>query len=324
MYKLKENPEDFVVEEIPKYNKDDGNYNIFKLTKKGYATVTAIESIANFLRIKSRDIGFAGNKDKQAVTTQYISVKGVPKDRVLKYEREDIKLEFVCPSARPISLGNLEGNRFTIIARDCDKKPEGSEIFINYFGEQRFSKNNVELGKLLLKEKFEEAVALIKEMGLYEKKVEGRIAIDPNDYVGILKVIPQKILTLFVNAYQSYVWNKAVSKMLDSECKIEISGQELSAEGEFSEREVPLIGFETEDEKIMPELQEILDEEGMSQRDFIVKQISYLSVGGSFRKMFAKVNNLSIKELDSKTFELSFDLPKGSYATVVIRQLFKE
>ena len=78
--KIKENPEDFVVKEISNVKLDKGDYSIFRLKKKNYTTERAVQTIANALKIDRKRIGYAGNKDKVAVTEQNISIKHANKE----------------------------------------------------------------------------------------------------------------------------------------------------------------------------------------------------------------------------------------------------
>src|SRR3989338_10267783 len=75
MYKLKQVPEDFIVKEVSTIKiEDNGKYSYFILKKKNYNTLNAIQAVANKLGINIKNIGFAGNKDKNAVTEQAISI----------------------------------------------------------------------------------------------------------------------------------------------------------------------------------------------------------------------------------------------------------
>ena len=77
MYKIKDIPEDFVVEEIPLFRvKKSGTYTYFLLQKKNYTTEKAIQKISCFFKVPRKRFGYAGTKDKIAVTKQYCSVKG--------------------------------------------------------------------------------------------------------------------------------------------------------------------------------------------------------------------------------------------------------
>lgn len=307
MYTLKQQPEDFIVTEIPQnLSIGDGPYAYVKLTKKDYNTQKALDILANHCHKRIRDIGFAGNKDRQAITTQYISIKFVGKDVIESFSHPDIQLEYLGQLNHPISLGNLEGNHFDIVLRDVTKEPTPKKTFFNFFGEQRFSTNNAEMGKLLLQQKFKEAYELLLQTKLIKEEI------DNADYVRTISTVPLKILTLLVNSYQSYLWNESVNRAVTE------YGDNLPS------NEMPLVGFESELENSPYEdiLEELLQEEGMNQRSFIVPSLKQLSVGGSFREIIADVKDFTLQKIDDSTYEISFTLGKGSYATEVVRQLF--
>ena len=301
MYKIKQVPEDFKVKEIIKIDvKEKGSYCYFLLKKKNYTTVKAIEQIANVFGKRFKDFGFAGTKDKKAVTEQMVSAKGISKARIEKIDLKDIEIEFKGYGDEPISLGDLEGNEFEIVVRNIENKPEIKKRFVNYFGEQRFSVNNAETGKAIIKKDFKKAVELILENeGDYEKDVEEYLESNENDYVGALRKIKLKILKMFVHAYQSRLWNDAVKDNLDKE-------------------EIPIIGFGTDSDLY----------EGINQRDFIIKQIPELSSEGGIRKVYAEAKDLVAGELEKdelnqgKKIKLKFKLDKGCYATEFIKQNF--
>ena len=153
MYIIKQKPEDFVVNEIPVYKLDDkGRYSYFWLTKTNYNTVDAVKRIAEKLKIPIKTIGFAGAKDRVAITKQIISIKSAKKEIVESLNLKDMQLEFVGKGGSPISLGDLKGNEFKIKVRNLSANNLNQPNMIpNYFGPQRFSKNNAEIGKLIVK-----------------------------------------------------------------------------------------------------------------------------------------------------------------------------
>ena len=307
MYKIKEKPEDFEVEEITNIApKEKGKYSLWWMTKTNYTTQDAISKIAKKLRTKERLIGFAGTKDKKAVTKQLISVAYTPKHRIKTLSLQDISLEFYGFSENPVSLGDLEGNSFKIIIRNLDEIPDIENKQVkNFYGEQRFSKQNAEIGKLIIKRDFKKAAEMIAET---EDKVKEYLEENKTDYVGALRKLQIKVLKLYAHSYQSYMWNKTAEKAEE-------------------DKEIPIIGFDTETEDA--KMKEMMKEEGITYRDFIIKQIPELSSEGGKRELFVKPTNFSITEKgedelneNKKKIKLEFSLPKGSYATEVIRQLF--
>lgn len=295
MYKIKEKYEDFIVNEITNIKlKENGLYSIFLLKKTNYTTEKAIQTIANKIRISRKSISYAGNKDKIAITTQYISIKKIKlKELILK----DIELTFKGYSDYPISLGDLEGNEFTIniITKN---KPKTITKIINYFGEQRFSTNNIEIGKALIKKDFKKATELIDD-----KRLKEYLKNKPNDFVEALKKIPLKILKLYIHAYQSYLWNMLAKK---------------EAQSTKTNKKLNIVGFDT---NLTKEENDLLKKEEINQRDFIIRQIPELTVEGTTRYLYTDINNLEIKKINNG-YNLKFKLKKGCYATEVIKQLF--
>ena len=188
----------------------------------------------------------------------------------------------------------------------------------NYFGEQRFSKNNHLVGKAIIKKDFKKAVNLILEnKGDFEEKIRGYLKTNKNNYVGAINLIPFKIRKLYVHAYQSYLFNKTIDYYLKLKKK--------------TNKKIPVIGFgiETEDKEINKIINEILKKEKINLRDFIVRKIPDLSSEGDLRDLFFEINNLEIIEINNdnlnknkKKIKLSFILKKGCYATVAIKYLF--
>ena len=122
MHKIKQIPEDFIVKEIndTEFN-DNGQYSYFLLKKKNYNTLKAINTISQKLRINEKNISFAGNKDRSAITEQLISIKNGRKN-IENLQIKDIELKFLGKGNEKIFLGNLTGNEFIITIRNLAKK----------------------------------------------------------------------------------------------------------------------------------------------------------------------------------------------------------
>jgi tRNA pseudouridine13 synthase len=335
MYVIKKLPEDFMVKELSTFKTSDkGKYSYWLLRKKDYTTMEAVFRIAGFLQIPLKDIGFAGAKDRQAISEQYISIKSSPKtstERLENFRSNDISLTFVGYNDEPISLGNLEGNHFDIVIRDVDSKPASIIQFVNYFDEQRFSENNHLVGKAILKRNFKAACEfLVKEEGVGSYLLER-----PSDFVGAIKTIPLKTRMMFVHAFQSYVFNETVKQYLQckykySQCKYSLGELIFPSKDTpaLKNEQIPIVGFDSEYEN--PELKkiikEILKSEEVSERDFLIRPMPELSSEGSTRDLVAEVKNLVVSELEAdelhagkKKCRVSFNLKKGNYATMAIR-----
>ncbi len=308
--KVKEKPEDFIVKEVMDIEvRNRGRYLYFLLKKVNYNTIDAIEKIARALNIVHTRFGFAGNKDKFAITEQFVSVENVKKENIERIRLEGIEIKFLGYGDKPISLGDLEGNRFVITIRGLNEDEIRSfksnikkkNILIpNYFGEQRFSSKNVEVGKAIIKRNFEKATMLLG------------LDIIENDYIGALRKINKKILKLYVHSYQSYIFNETIRKYL----KLDIKKNE----------KIPVVGFGTELEKYNRKLQDIINKilkkEKIHLRDFILPRMPELSEYGTERDLFFEVKELKVLEEGENWLRISFFLKKGCYATEAIKYLF--
>lgn len=300
MYQIKQKPEDFIVKEKINYElKETGEYTYFWMTKKNYDTLKALQQISKITRISLRYFSFAGNKDKQAITTQLCSVKG----NIKNLQITDIEIKILGKSNKPVSLGTLEGNNFEIIVRNIDELPQMKTKFINYFGEQRFSTNNAEIGKAIIKKEWKTSAELMNHKEVKEALDKGK------DGLTSIKTLPKKILKLYISAYQSKLWNKTVEENKNN-----------------LPEEIPIIGFGTKtDDKI----KEVLNQEEITTRSFIIKEIPEISSEGTTRKTTTEAQELEIGKLEEdelnqgkKKLLLKFFLPKGSYATEFIKQNF--
>ena len=306
MYIIKKQPEDFIVRERTSIAVGkEGGYIIFLLKKRNYTTLRAIEQIAARFHVPLKRIGIAGNKDKRAVTEQYISVFHAPAQ---KLHLKDTTLAPLGKSAGPISLGDLEGNEFVIRIRNVSKEElmtfrKNSKVLQipNYFGEQRFSEKNEHIGKLLVQRKFAEAVQEIKATGSeYAREKDGPVA--------ALRDVPRRLLKFYVHAYQSMLWNAVAADAIQQKIIV---------------NEIPIIGFGARKGGKTDHLAEaLMKEEHITFLDFIIRQIPELSAEGGARRLFMDVKDFQYR-VSGDTITLQFFLGKGSYATVLIQELFQ-
>ncbi len=335
MYGLKQVPEDFVVEELIKPMLGEGAYDYFWLKKRGRTTLSAIKSVASALRLDVKNFGWAGNKDKQAITKQLVSIRGIDPGAVKRLSFKDIELGFVGRGSDPINLGNNIGNKFVIVVRNIDNYKQIKNIsIINYFDEQRFSKYNVDIGRSIVKRDFKKAVELILKTKV-DKEIKDHISKNKNDYVGALRKINRKLLLLYIHSYQSYLFNKTINNYIKNNYKkfkkAKYSlGEFLFPLQKIKNQKIPILGFGVHiNNKFNKIINNIMKEEIITPRDFIIRELPNMSVEGDNRDLIINVKNLKISRLEKDEFnkgrkrvKVSFELPKGSYATLVIKALF--
>ena len=151
--RLKAAAEDFVVEEVSSHPPafPDGKFSIATVRARNWETNRMVRLMARQLGISRDKIGFAGTKDKRAVTTQLMSFM-CPPDKLSQINLQDLEISDVYTARRGMAIGDLVGNRFGIRVTQVDKGADEissivdgvlSDIksaggFPNYFGVQRF------------------------------------------------------------------------------------------------------------------------------------------------------------------------------------------
>jgi len=345
--KLKYKPEDFIVEEVGenwicKISKSmaqseikiDGEEKDFvrcELQKKDIDHFTAIKNLSENLQTKPINIGYAGTKDKRAWTSQRISIFKPNIEKLKSFNHPNIILKNFKWNKRKIKIGYLEGNHFKITLRDVDKKDamlitkhiRNLGWFPNYFGPQRFGKNeaNVKIGKLILKRKFKDAVREIANDNQFQaKQLEYHLKQKPEDYIGAIKRLERKSTLMYVNAVQSKIFNNILETALDEGLNFTKKGQESCL----------LIGYKTKffDGRLGEIEKQILDSHKLELDDFNIEEIPYLKMKGSFRKAVTEIKDLNVETEDDEEFEsskkiiLEFTLPSGTYATTFLENFF--
>ncbi|MDD1676022.1 MAG: tRNA pseudouridine(13) synthase TruD, partial [Methanomicrobiales archaeon] len=253
---LRRQAEDFMVEELSLPVEGPGPYLVCRLTKKNWELLHLLKEIARALGISHRRISWAGTKDRHAVTTQLIAIYDVDPAMVERLSIKDVRLEVVGSSKVPLSLGMLQGNRFSLWLRECRGEELKSRVesgvgearkgLLNYYGVQRFGARRPVthlVGEQILFGDYESAVltyvgrsfpdepesarlareefhrtrdagAALKNFPLhlaYERSILHHLVTNPTGFRKALAVLPPKLLSMFVSAYQSYLFNSALS-----------------------------------------------------------------------------------------------------------------
>ncbi|HXG11778.1 MAG TPA: tRNA pseudouridine(13) synthase TruD [Gemmataceae bacterium] len=148
---IKVQPEDFEVEEIPAYEPSgSGEYLYLWIEKRAMGAEYFVRQVARRLGVNPGDVGTAGLKDRHAVTRQMVSVPASAADRLGQLEGEGIRLLRVSRHGNKLRPGHLRGNRFRILIRDV--VPQAGERLgplldrlrrdglPNFYGPQRFGR----------------------------------------------------------------------------------------------------------------------------------------------------------------------------------------
>ena len=152
---FKRSPEDFRVDELLGFSADGGEGHVLMLVeKRGLDTLTVLRRLARGAGLAPRDLGFAGLKDRWAVTRQWYTAPSRPRPAVdwrglteTLADGSGYAVLEAAPHARKLKRGALKGNRFRIVLGGVTATPEdvaerlaliGARGVPNYFGAQRF------------------------------------------------------------------------------------------------------------------------------------------------------------------------------------------
>jgi tRNA pseudouridine13 synthase len=320
--------EDFEVEELPAYlPAGEGEHCFAFVEKRGMTTPQAIERICAALG-KRLDVGYAGLKDKAAITRQWISLPGVrPEElRALPLPPELRVLEAACHRNK-LRTGHLRGNRFVVTLHGAiaDGRARAERVLArlttdglpNYYGPQRFGRDG---------DNAERAARALRG--------EGRL---PGDRF-------QR--RLLVSALQSRLFDELLAERLEAGGaglrrlvggevlqRTDSGGLFVSEEREVDEARLmrgevvitgPICGprmplpKEGSAARALEEL--VLRRHGVTPDAFAV--FGRLARGGR-RPFSVAVEQASVEELAPGELRLRFLLPAGSYATVLLREVAK-
>jgi len=292
-WNIKEKPEDFIVKEVIDIPfSDRGKYNVYMLVKRNLNTKDITAPYRLF---------YAGLKDKNALTFQYVSTKRYLGE-LIKEKRDKGTFFFlyhVGKSSKQIKVGHLKGNKFSIRLKNHIIDRE-KNWFINYFDTQRLSKNPIKGKELLLN----------LPDGITWKKLKW-------------------LEHFYIEAYLSYLWNKSLELFLkenfngyilkEKNIKFFIPytdyNQLMSSPKKFWAilgHKVKLDHFEEKYYKI------VLKDENIDFQ-FLIEKLQNLKLKGGYRKYFLKAEDIKITEE-----RIEFFIHKGGYATMFLKHIYVE
>jgi len=316
-------PEDFEVEELPAYlPSGEGEHLYLWLEKRGRDTREVVRALAAALGVAEDDIGVAGMKDRQAVTRQLLSVPARAEARLGDFSLEGVTVHWARRHGNKLRTGHLKGNRFRLRLRGVRDVGAARESFArltaggvpNYFGEQRFGRagDNADLGRLLVL-----GQRLPKRPDRFQRK-------------------------LYLSAFQSRLFNRALAARVragtlatalagDVLRKEETGGLFVCESPEVDGPRVaafevspagPLFGprMTAAAGEVAALEARLLEEEGVTLDDF--RRGGGETEGG--RRPYRV--RLGAAELapEGEDLWLTFELPRGAYATEVLHELLKD
>ncbi|MDE1768277.1 MAG: tRNA pseudouridine(13) synthase TruD [Candidatus Micrarchaeota archaeon] len=152
-----------------------------------------------------------------------------------------------------------------------------------------------------------------------------------DNYANAMRKLPRGILLMFVHAVQSVIFNASLERRIkDQDFESEINcnknfygfpdANAVSAQGEFALGTI--VGYDTKPERISEFEKEIMEKLELKTEDFKIKSMPELSLRGSLRTLMMPIKDLSYKT-ENKDATISFSIPSGSYATILINEVTK-
>jgi len=323
---------DFRVEEIAAYAPSgDGEHCMVLLEKTDLTTPVALRRVCEGLGVDPARAGYAGLKDRHGITRQWISVHDVDPTRVDPMRVRQLALPGiqVLQAERhrnKIKTGHLRGNRFQIVLRDtvADGVQRAGEVLRrlehtglpNYFGDQRFGRqgDNAQRGLALLR--------------------------------GELRVKDRFQRRLLVSALQSAMFNAVLARRIEQQAVMRLWGGEVLQkverggmfvnnpdEIEIDQRRLearelcitgpicgPRMPLPAPGSQALEQEQQVFLEHGVTPQHFAA--MGRIARGG--RRPLTVLVAAAVVAQVAEGLQLSFSLPPGAYATVLLREVTKQ
>ncbi len=320
--RIRAQPEDFVVEEIPAYAPAGRGEHLFvRFRKRGLTTPEAVRRLAEALGVDARAAGWAGLKDRHAVTTQWASFLGASAERAREIALEDLEILEAALHPHKLKPGHVRGNRFVLLLRDAAAHAEVARAVLarlgrvgvpNYFGEQRFGRGgeNVPRARKWLLEGGR------PPRGRFERK-------------------------MLVSALQASLFNAALAERIrDGLFERPVPGDLLRKEdtgGLFTTEDASEAVRRVEAWEVSPtgpmygaRMRWPLDEAARRERDLLERQgvteadlRRFGRLGEGTRRPLRVRPESVVLSAEGPDLRLAFELPSGAYATCVTREILK-
>lgn len=322
---MKQEPEDFEVEEIPAYQPSgEGDFLYLWIEKRDLGAAYFTRQVAHRLNLRPEEVGLAGLKDRRAVTRQWVSVPQSAEGHLPALEGDGIRLLQVSRHRNKLKPGHLRGNRFRVRLRDVDPStaPVLDKLLArlrqsglpNFYGPQRFGREEETL-----------------EIGLRLLRGEKASAFRGGKF----------LRKLALSAVQAALFNRYLARRMvdgllhqvlsgDVMAKWPVGGLFVAADvateqARFDRRETvhtgPMFG-----RKMFAAQAEAAEREAAILQEAKLTLAAVAGFGkllqGTRRHNLIYVDDLQGK-LEGSDAVLTFTLPAGSYATVLLREVRK-
>lgn len=322
--RIRSRPEDFQVEEVLGFEPSgQGCHALVQIRKREANTEWVAQQLARCAGVPRREVGYAGLKDRHAVTVQWFSVnlQGRTEPEWDTLNASALQILRVVPHSRKLRVGAHRANRFRLHVRDLDGDLAGLDARLsqigaggvpNVFGGQRFGHGGANVGR---------ARAMLR---------------------GELRVRNRKLRGIYLSALRSELFNRVLfARIGHGSWNAALEGEALVLDGSRSyfcaehldpdlQRRValgdvhpsgPLCG-RGEPPVQGPARQ--LETHLLAAERELVEALGRLGLQHERRSLRLPVHGLCWELDGDRSLELGFELPSGAYATAVLRELLKE
>ena len=321
--RVREEPEDFFVDELPLYTACGvGDHTYVHVEKRLRTTEEVARLLARAAGARPRDVGYAGRKDRNAVTRQWFSVPGLDPRAACDLELPGVRILGADRHRNKLRTGHLRGNQFKLMVRgvSADRLERAEQAarelaatgMPNRFGAQRFGRdgNNAELGSALLRGEEPPGVGDRRERRFLVSALQSAVF---NEVLGArtkpLDELEEGDVAMLHSSGGMFVVED-LARETERAHRFQISptgpmyGTRLMlAEGAMGEREARV--FERFG---LPDPGELRTPRGLRLR-------------GGRRPLRVPIGDLSLRTEGEGRLEISVTLPPGSYATVLLEEL---
>ena len=385
--KLKQRVGDFRVRELLDrgYLSEKGDHRVYRVTKRKLTSVEAARAIAQEAGVEPNEVHIAGLKDRQGITTQYMSVA---RGKLVLIDSPDLKVEAIGSARHPLTSEFSQGNAFELTVRALRRDDLGrlrlnlplmrEHGVLDYFDDQRFGNlthgqgwlfkdlaaGRVEAAlKTLLAapsprdderhQRFKQGLErhwgdwrecrdVAGKFGAHHSVFE-HLTKNPGDFAGAFDHIASRIKLIHLYAWQSHLWNRAVVAFAREHLSLEETvvlecdeGTLLSHRGALPPALAAKPTFRLPGERLedvpADELRyttDALAQEGMTPAEMRIEGVRGFQLKGEERALVLRPAHLRVRppEFDNlnpgcSLVKVRFELPRGSYATLVVKRLF--
>lgn len=295
--------EDFVVTELPlQLPCGEGEHLWLDVEKNGANTAFVAQQLAEAAGVQERDVGYAGLKDRYAITRQWFSIhlpKGATPD-LTQPQHPEFKVLSQRRHLKKLRRGDLQGNRFRIVLRDvtgdhgaiqaieANLQAAASQGVPNYFGAQRFGHDggNVEQGRAML----------AREIRVRNPKMKG----------------------IYLSAVRSFVFNEVLALRIQQG----LWGKTLPGDvlDEAGRPTGPLWG---RGRVITTDRAQALENSVAERHATLCHGMEHAGLDQERRALVASPVDLAWEWPQANQLVLAFSLPAGSYATSVLAEILR-